>query len=121
LPALLKLKKTWSVSVIALAYRLHSLNLISDWHYRNLCIDITKLGYREVEPAGISRETSAVLPELLTYLQGKGVSRKRIADLLAISTDELEALLFGLVMTSVQGGRSGAPKRSAPSGLARVK
>lgn len=120
LPVILKLKRTWSVSVIALAYRLHSLDLISDWHYRNLCIEITKLGYRETEPDGIPRETSAVLPRLLTHLQSKGISRKGITDILAISTHELDGLLFGLVITSVPGGRLSVPKQSVAS-LSRIK
>lgn len=47
---LVRFKVYWTVSVAALAYRLHDVGLVSDWHYRNLCIEIAKRGYRKREP-----------------------------------------------------------------------
>ena len=36
---LIKLKKIWRVSVAALTYRLHSVGVLSDWHYQSLYIE----------------------------------------------------------------------------------
>src|SRR5262249_3228127 len=62
---LVKLKKVWSVSVAALAYRLHALGIISDWHHRSLFIEISKRGYRKQEPNPVARETSQVFQKVL--------------------------------------------------------
>jgi Zn-dependent peptidase ImmA (M78 family)/transcriptional regulator with XRE-family HTH domain len=113
---LLKAKKTWGVSVAALNYRLHSLNLTGDWQYRSLCIEIAKRGFRTREPEEMPRETSHMLPEMLAVLYREGVSRSQIAKALCITPNELEQLLFGLVMTQIEGGRkaqSDGPKNSS--------
>ncbi len=44
LKSLISHKKYWNVSAAALNYRLHSLNLTTDWTNRTLCIDLAKLG-----------------------------------------------------------------------------
>lgn len=61
LDQLIRLKKIWGVSLAALTYRLHKLGLISDWHYRKLYIEISRLGYRKSEPDEGVRETSQIL------------------------------------------------------------
>ena len=48
---LVVLKKRWNVAAAALAYRLHKLAWITDWHYRELCIEIARYG-RTREPSG---------------------------------------------------------------------
>jgi Zn-dependent peptidase ImmA (M78 family) len=120
-PAMVKLKKVWTTSVSALSYRLHELNLISDWQYRHLCIEIAKRG-RDLEPEGAPRETSQILQKALTLLYEEGLTRKRIAATLCIAPSELEQLLFGLAIASIDGGGSFGPrvKPSEPK-LQRVK
>lgn len=119
---LFRLKKIWRTSMFATCHRFHELGLLSDWHYKGLCIEMSKLGYRTHEPDGVPRETSLILPKLLGDLyQEEGMSRSRIAEELQIPLSELENLLFSLVMTSVSGGRN-APRRSGnPALLTRVK
>src|SRR5690348_15861585 len=97
-------------SLGAINYRLKELKLLREWHYRTLCIEIAKRGFRSSEPEEALRETSLVLPKLFQYLhQNESTTRSDVAQELGISTDELESLLFGLVMTGVQGGRKTAP------------
>jgi Zn-dependent peptidase ImmA (M78 family)/DNA-binding XRE family transcriptional regulator len=117
--ALVKLKRIWGVSVSALNYRLHELGLLSDWHYRGICIEIAKRG-RDTEPEPAPRETSLVLPKILQVLYEEGINRGKIAQALAILTTELEQLLFGLTMTGIEGGGRRAAATS-PSPLRRVK
>ena len=66
-------KQNWLVSVAALVHRLRSLDLISEWHYRTLCIQMSQLGYRKNEPEGIPRESSQVLSKLFGALRDEEV------------------------------------------------
>lgn len=103
---LVQLKRTWNVSVAALAHRLRSLEMLSEWHYRSICIEIAQRGYRRKEPNGILRESSQLLAKVFQVLREEGSSKASVAEQLNISTSELDALIFGLAMTPVQGGRS---------------
>ena len=106
LAGLVNLKKTWGVSVAALNHRLHELGILSDWQYRTLCIEIAKSGYRTSEPQGCDRESSLLLTKVLNQLHGEGITRGRIAGELRITIDELNEMMFGLVMVGIDGGQT---------------
>jgi Zn-dependent peptidase ImmA (M78 family)/DNA-binding XRE family transcriptional regulator len=116
---LVNLKRTWTVSVSALAYRLHSLGLMTDWQYRGICIEIAKRG-RDKEPNEAPREASLFLPKMLGVLYEDGITRAQIARELAVPVTELEQLLFGLTMTGIKGGSRPAPVSPRPA-LTRIK
>lgn len=116
---LVKLKRRWGVSVAALAYRLHDLGLVSDWHFRTLYMQIAKYG-RDREPNPLPRESSVVLKALLASLYDDGYSRARIAAELTLPTIELEHLLSGLTMTLIQTGGRRTPTAKEIK-LTRVK
>ncbi len=99
---LVRLKKRWNVSVAALNYRLHKIGLTSDWHYRAMCIEISRYGPRE-EPNPGPREQSQLLDKAFTALRADGITRKLIAAALHVHSDDLDALVFGLVMSSIDG------------------
>lgn len=101
-----KLKRIWGVSVAALNHRLHTIGMTSDWHYRSLCVEIAKLGLRTREEGGLAREASQLLQKMLMTLSDEGVTRSQIAATLQIRKSDLDAMLFGLVMAGVNGGRS---------------
>jgi Zn-dependent peptidase ImmA (M78 family)/DNA-binding XRE family transcriptional regulator len=113
LPTLIRQKQHWLIAVSALTRRLRDLHLISEWHYRTLCIEISQQGYRTHEPNGIPRETSQILTKAFAALRLEGVSRGAVARELRIGAEDLEELIFGLVIASVSGGRSGREKVSA--------
>ncbi len=98
-------KRRWGVSLSALAYRLHKLHLLSDWQYRTYCIQINTRGFRVTEPNPMAREESVVWKKVFTELWNDRITKERIAEDLAIPSDELENLVFGL--TSI-------PERPAP-------
>lgn len=119
---LLRIKQIWNVSVAALCHRLHELNALSDWYYKSLMVEISKRGYRTHEPNGAQRETSLVLPKLLSSLyKDDNLSRAQIADKLNFPPSELEGLLFSLVMTGINGGRTSTKTAGNPALLTRVK
>lgn len=103
---LIRTKPFWTVSVAALAHRLHDVDLVSDWHYRSLCIEIAKRGYRKAEPNEAPRETSQVLAKVFAAMREEGTSKVAIAAALAIHVEEIDELVFGLAMTALA-----APKR----------
>jgi Zn-dependent peptidase ImmA (M78 family) len=116
---LVKLKRRWGVSVAALAYRLHDLDLVSDWHFRALYMQIAKYG-KAREPNPIPRESSVVLKALLASLYADDYNRARIAGELALPTTELEYLLSGLTMTLIQTGGHKTPTTKETK-LTRIK
>lgn len=93
---LIDTKRRWGVSVAALAYRLHKLQVLSDWQYRTFCIQINKLGYRKSEPKGLAREGSVVWKKVLSALWAEKVTRTHIAQDLSVPVEEIEGLLFGI-------------------------
>src|SRR5690606_14211299 len=91
---LISCKTFWTVSVAALAYRLHSLGIVSAWHYRSLYIEISKRGYRTQEPDGAPREISQLLAKVFSALREDGVSKDQIANDLKLPTQEIDQLVF---------------------------
>jgi Zn-dependent peptidase ImmA (M78 family)/transcriptional regulator with XRE-family HTH domain len=89
-------KRRWRVSAMAMAYRLHSLRMLSDWQYKSICIDLSRRGYRSGEPDGIERETSHVWRKLLMQLWQERITKDDIARELNIPLDELEGLIWSL-------------------------
>ena len=90
-------KRRWGVSVAALAYRLHRLEILSDWQYRMFCIQMNSTGYRTKEPNPLPREESAVWSKVLTQLWSERITKSHVAADLFIPVDEIENLVFGLV------------------------
>jgi Zn-dependent peptidase ImmA (M78 family)/DNA-binding XRE family transcriptional regulator len=93
---ILHVKKRWRVSAMAMAYRLNSLKLLSDWQYKSICIELGKRGYRAGEPGGIDRETSVVWRKVLTQLWSEKTTKNDIADSLHLPSNELEGLIWNL-------------------------
>lgn len=116
---ILKGRKIWKVSALALAYRLHDLGMLTDWNYRNTCIELGKRGYKNREPDGISRETSQLLDKVFKALRNKGVGPKQIASDLRLPSEMLSEFVFGLAMVAVQG-RTAHPSPSLSRGALRV-
>lgn len=94
-------KRRWNVSVAALNYRLHDLGITSDWHYRMMCIEISKVG-REKEPNPMDAQQSQVLAKVLASLRTGGLGRSEIARDLRIHRQDLDGLLFGATLATVE-------------------
>lgn len=113
---LMRLKKVWNVSMMALARRLHDLKVLTDWHYHVLCRQMSKEGYRTKEPEGSQRETSQVLAKVLAALREGGTTKADIASELCVSPSEIDELVFGLALTGLPGSskRPRAPGDKTP-------
>src|ERR1043166_6460144 len=97
LQQLLIAKKRWRVSAMALAYRIHKLGIISDWNYRDLCVEMSKRGYHKSEPQGIHGEGSSVGEKVLQALWAEKTTQNDIAQELDLPALEVDDLLFGVL------------------------
>lgn len=90
-------KKRWGVSVAALAYRLKTLEIISEWQHRTFCIQMNRSGYRQNEPEGLPREESVLWKKVFSTLWQDKVTKEDVAKELYLPLDELENLVWGLM------------------------
>lgn len=115
---LIKLKKYWSVSLVAITYRLNKLNLLSEWQYRMINIELNKKGFNVNEPYPMAKETSQILNKVITSLEKEGTKKSDIAKELGITTKELQKLIFGI--SEIKGGNKG-PSEISKANLHIVK
>lgn len=105
LEAIIKLKSIWLVAAAALVRRMKDLELLTDWYYRSLVIELSKRGYMKSEPNPMAqRETSRLLSILFKALRDEGITKDRIANELCLYTHDIDSLIFNLTMISLNGG-----------------
>ncbi|MFC5820666.1 helix-turn-helix domain-containing protein [Nonomuraea harbinensis] len=108
-------KSIWKVSAMALTYRLHELDLVTEWGYRSLATNLSRMGYRREEIGGIPRESSQLLSKVVAALREEGITPQRIAKDLHISMHELSDQVFGLTpATLVKPASSPGEFRPSP-------
>ena len=89
----LLMKKTrWKVSLASLCNRLHKLGIISDWQYRNYCIEIN-LRYKNTEPNSVDTIYSTLWEMIFRELWNKKITKATISKELNIPASEIEKLV----------------------------
>ncbi|WKW11809.1 XRE family transcriptional regulator [Pseudogemmatithrix spongiicola] len=109
---LLQVKQWWGVSLAALVKRLHDVKIINNWVYRETFMQLQGLGYRDNEPNGIVREHSLIWPQIFDEMRKEGSTRADVARLLGWPVEELQSLVFQLVISGLSGGNATAPQNS---------
>lgn len=110
---IIQAKRKWRVSAMALAHRLNGLELLSEWGYRSVCVELSKRGFRRSEPGSdMVRESSQLLGKVMNVLRNRGMSHKEIAKQLGLPQEELASYLFGLTVTTLPGESQGGGNRS---------
>lgn len=110
---ILQAKSRWRVSAMAMAYRLRRLEIVSEWQYKSLCVELTKRGFRTTEYGGVERETSLVWKKILAQLWSERVTKSEIARELCLPLDELEGLIWNLAHVSERPSVTGRPTLTA--------
>jgi Zn-dependent peptidase ImmA (M78 family) len=120
---ILKARQPWKVPAMALTQRLRELGLLEDWEYRTVCVNLSRMGYRSAEPAGIPRETSQVLAKVFASLRSEGVTVPTVARELRLTPGELRTQVFGLVPVALDGhsGQRAASSRAGAWPVTRLK
>lgn len=93
---LITAKTRWGVSVAALARNAFEADLVTEWHYRDLCRTISANGYRKKEPNPRDREGSVLWKKVFTTLWNDRMTKDTVARALHLPPDEIESLLGGL-------------------------
>lgn len=115
IPDIMKIKKLWNVSAMALVYRLHKVGVLTEWLYRSMCIELSSRGMRIKETDSADREVSLVLKKVFDALKQSGKGIRDIARDLNLPADELHKLLFGLTPVSL-GADNSTPMQSPRRG-----
>ena len=105
---LIQLKQIWKVSLKALIYRLHKLEIITEWNYRLLMMEVSKRGYNIDEPASFERETSVLLDKIFSILKEDNITIYDIANDLKIPVQELNSIIFNRfdIFKSINGNNN---------------
>lgn len=100
LKTVLVMKGQWQVSVAAMAHRLSRLGYLSEWQYREMVIEIQRRGWRTSEPEPMKkRETSQVLAKVFGPLRREDETPQSVAREIHLPVDEVQRMVFGLVLT----------------------
>lgn len=109
----MKVKQFLGVSAMAAAYALHRANRMSDWSYRQACIELARRGYRSGEPDGMTRESSKVFSIVFPGLRrSKGWGTEAIARQLGVWPAEIHGLTFGQALADLDFNHNMVPGRS---------
>jgi Zn-dependent peptidase ImmA (M78 family)/transcriptional regulator with XRE-family HTH domain len=108
-------RRRWKVAAMALTYRLNELGFLTQWEYRNHCVELSRRGFRRSEPGGITHESSLLLTKVLQSLRHKGISLAEVAADVRLTTDELTQYLLELVVAPVNGAGASPDALSPPA------
>lgn len=91
--------------------RLHELGRLTDWAYRQNCVQSTQRGFRVGEPGGRERERSRVFSTAFRLLRDEGITVRHLADDLGLHAIDIHSITFGQVAVAVTGraGQATAP------------
>ncbi|WP_313400240.1 ImmA/IrrE family metallo-endopeptidase [Acinetobacter variabilis] len=108
---MLKYKSYWRVSLQAINYKSHKLDLLSDWVYRSNCMKINSLGYHKNEPSPTHHDHSVLHLKLLKLLDAKGgFSVNSMLDEIGISREDFNNLTFNSLDAFTEYKDSKKPK-----------
>jgi Zn-dependent peptidase ImmA (M78 family) len=108
-PEILKLRSYYRVSAMAATKRLSDIGKLTEWSYRQNCVQLSQRGFRSAEPGGITRERSRVFGAVFASLRRQGIRSSQVASDLEILPEELHGLTFGQATISLAGDRVAVP------------
>jgi len=89
---LIEKKVRWKTSLSSLCYRLHKLDILTDWQYRQFCIEISQR-FKEIEPNSVGTISSTLWDMVFKELWSKKITKLSISKELNIPLDEIEKLV----------------------------
>ncbi|WP_268836937.1 helix-turn-helix domain-containing protein [Rhodococcus erythropolis] len=98
---LLAARDSFKVSAMAMTFAAHKAGRMTDWAYRQSCIELSQRGFRRGEPGGMSNyEMSRVFPQVLKV--GRSGGARAIASDLQLPLEDVHALTFGAELRAAQ-------------------
>ena len=116
---LIQMKQIWLVSLKALIFRLNKLNIITDWTYRLLMMEVSKRGYNKTEPLPMERETSIVLKKVFSMLKEEHITIHDIANELGLSSKEINSMIFNMfdMYVTINGENNSSDRQRSKADL----
>jgi Zn-dependent peptidase ImmA (M78 family) len=100
---LLTVRTQFKVSAMALAYAAHQAGRMTDWAYRQTCIELSQHGFRTAEPGGMpSYEMSRVFTQILGSAGNSTVNARMIATDLDVPVSDVHAMTFGAELRAAE-------------------
>lgn len=99
--SVVRMKRHWGVSAMALAYRLNKVGRLRDWHYKTMVIEMRRRKYHESEPEPMAHEQSYVLDLVLRTLLQRGISLRVVAGETRLPHSEVVGLMQGLATLAI--------------------
>lgn len=118
-PQILALRSHFRVSAMAMTRRLHDVGRLSDWGYRQNCVQFAQRGFRSGEPGGIDRERSRVFDTVFALLREQGTSVTDAGRELGLPPTMIQELTFAQVLVPMDGGATTPRTERAPLRLVR--
>lgn len=103
LSEVMRTKKIWKVSAFATVYRAHTLGMLSDWQYHNLCVTMSRRGMRTNEPDGMIPERSEVDDKVLELAKEDYGSTFAVSKATGIPYDLVMGLTFNPPINVISG------------------
>jgi Zn-dependent peptidase ImmA (M78 family)/DNA-binding XRE family transcriptional regulator len=93
----------FKVSALALTSAAHKAGRLTDWAYRQTCIELSQRGFRSSEPGGMANyEMSRVFAQVLGGPRDSVVNARLIASELDLPLSDVYALTFGVELRPAQ-------------------
>lgn len=87
------LKRKWRVAMSAIARRALTLGVVDDDHYKSLCIQMSRRGWRKTEPVEIDHESPSMFSGMLHQVLDSGYTIHDLANLLFMGEADVRKLL----------------------------
>lgn len=98
---ILAARSAFKMSAMALTFAAHNAGRMTDWSYRQSCIELSKRGFRSSEPGGMPQhEVSRVFPQVLGSTKFGGA--REIAADLDLPLEDVHALTFGVELRTAK-------------------
>lgn len=97
----LKLKKKYRVSAMAMNYRGGELGILKEWGLRQNYAELAKRGFRLGEPGGLTLDRSRVIPFVVSQMREKGQRMAQLAAEVGVTMQDVNGFLFGEVLAPV--------------------
>ncbi|MDO5374057.1 MAG: hypothetical protein Q4F10_11435, partial [Corynebacterium glutamicum] len=109
-----------------LAYAANQAGRMSEWAYRQTCVELTKRGYRSSEPEGMeTHEQSRIFRLVLDPQRRPRITVKEIARTLFLPEDDVHALTFGAGLRAVGDSeisvRNDTPRNHKPNNFSGLR
>jgi Zn-dependent peptidase ImmA (M78 family) len=99
---LVRLKKVWRVSAAAYAYHLNRRQLLNDWAYKSVVIEMRRKKYHLEEPEETHQDQSPVISALLDAMRTKGITSRSLADRIGMRSEDVRGFMQGIAETAYE-------------------